>query len=227
MSETVKLKASDGHELDAYVAKPAGQPLGGLVVVQEIFGVNSHIRSVADRFAREGYYAVAPAIFDRQQKNVQLGYAGEDMQNAMGLMQKLDFDKVLLDVDAALQYARKQTGKPTGVVGYCFGGTIAWLSATRLHPDAAVGYYGGYIAKFADEKPHAPIILHFGKLDKHIPASDVEKIQKANPQVPVYWYDADHGFNCDARGSYNQPAAQLALERTLQFFKEHLQKQAK
>jgi carboxymethylenebutenolidase len=222
MSETVKLQANDGHELQAYVAKPEGTPLGGLVVIQEIFGVNSHIRSVADKFAKYGFLAVAPALFDRVEKNVDLQYEAEGMQKGVSLLQKLDIEHAVKDVDAALNYAAQQTGKPASVVGYCFGGTLAWLSATRLKPSAAVGYYGGYIAKFAGEKPLAPVILHFGKQDTHIPAEDVAKIQNAHPNVPVYWYDAGHGFNCDARGSYNEAASRLAFDRTLEFLKEHI-----
>lgn len=222
MNERVKLKASDGHELDAYVAKPEGKPLGGLVVIQEIFGVNRHIRSVADKFAAEGFLAVAPAIFDRVEKNVELGYEGADMQNAMGFGQKLKIDDAVKDVDAALAYAQKATGKPVGVVGFCYGGTLAWLSATRLKPTAVVGYYGGQIAKFAGENPHVPVLLHFGRQDAHIPEADVAKVQADHPDVEVYWYDAGHGFNCDLRGSYNEAAAKTAFERSLAFLKQNL-----
>src|ERR1700729_2779504 len=150
MSKVVKLKASDGHELDAYVAEPEGKPSGGLVVVQEIFGVNQHIRSVADRFAKEGFFTVAPALFDRVEPHVELADAGDDMQKAMALVQKINIEDAVKDVEAALHYAAKETGKPAGVVGYCYGGTLAWLAATRLTPTAAVGYYGGHIARFAD-----------------------------------------------------------------------------
>jgi carboxymethylenebutenolidase len=222
MNKVVKLTASDGFELDAYVAQPNGKPWAGLVVVQEIFGVNRHIRSVADRFAQEGFYVVAPAIFDRLQPNVDLGYEGEDMQKAVAYMQKLKIDDAVKDVDAALHYAAKETGKPAGVVGYCYGGTLAWLSATRLGPAAAVGYYGGQIPKFGAEKPRVPVMLHFGKQDDHIPAAEVEKVHAAHPEVEIYWYDAGHGFNCDMRGSYNEKASKEALVRTLDFFKRHL-----
>jgi carboxymethylenebutenolidase len=222
MSEQVKLTASDGHELDAYVAKPEGEPLAGLVVVQEVFGVNRHIRSVADKFAAEGFLAVAPAIFDRFEKGVELGYEGADMAKAMELMQKLKIDDSVRDVDAALAYAQKATGKPVGVVGFCYGGTVAWLSATRLKPAAVVGYYGGQIAKFAGENPHVPVLLHFGRQDAHIPEADVAKVQAAHPDVKVYWYDAGHGFNCDMRGSYNEAAAKSAFERSVAFLKKNL-----
>jgi carboxymethylenebutenolidase len=222
MSKVVKLQASDGHELDAYVAQPDGKPWGGLVVVQEIFGVNQHIRSVADRFAQEGFYAVAPALFDRVQRNLELTDAGEDMQKGMAAAQTINIDDAVKDVDAALQYAAKETGKPAGVVGYCYGGTLAWLSATRLPPAAAVGYYGGHIARFAGEKPRVPVMLHFGKHDNHIPQADVEKVQAAHPEVEIHWYDAGHAFNNDTRASYNEAAATEAMARTLAFFNRHL-----
>jgi carboxymethylenebutenolidase len=223
MSETVNLTAKDGHQLDAYVAKPSGTVLGGLVVIQEIFGVNAHIRSVTDKFAKQGFFAVAPALFDRVEKNVELRYEGTDMQKGMSLVQKLDIDQALADVDAALSYAKEQTDKPAAVVGYCYGGSLAWLSATRLNPVAAVGYYGGQIARFVTEKPRVPIQLHFGRQDTHIPQADVAKIQAAHPEVQVYWYDAGHGFNCDARQSYNEAASRQAFDRTFKFLKDHIQ----
>jgi carboxymethylenebutenolidase len=222
MSKVVKLQASDGHELDAYVAQPEGKPRAGLVVVQEIFGVNQHIRSVADRFAREGFYAVAPALFDRVERNVDWGYDGESAKKGMAIVQKIGIDNALKDVDAALQYASKETGKPAGVVGFCYGGTLAWLSATRLAPAAAVGYYGGNIGSFAQENPRVPVMLHFGKKDDHIPATEVAKVQTAHPEVEIYWYDAGHGFNCDMRPSYNEIASKEAMVRTLAFFRKHL-----
>jgi carboxymethylenebutenolidase len=222
MSSGVKLQAGDGHELDAYVSQPEGKPRAGLVVVQEIFGVNQHIRSVADRFAREGFYAVAPALFDRVEKNVDLGYDGEGMKKGIALLQQLNIDNAVKDVDAALQYAAKETGKPAGVVGYCYGGTLAWLSATRLNAAAAVGYYGGQIARFAQENPRIPVMLHFGKKDDHIPATDVAGVEAAHPEVEIYWYDAGHGFNCDMRGSFSQEASKQAMARTLDFFHKHL-----
>ena len=222
MSKTVKLHASDGHELDAYVAQPESKPKAGLVVVQEIFGVNQHIRSVADRFAQEGFYAVAPALFDRVQRNVELSDTSEGMQKGIAMAQKINIDEAVKDVDAALQYAGKETGKPAGVVGYCYGGTLAWLSATRLTPGAAVGYYGGHIARFAEEKPRVPVMLHFGKQDAHIPETDVAKVKTAHPEVEIYWYDTGHAFNNDTRASYNQNAAEEAMARTLAFFNRYL-----
>ncbi len=222
MSEHLKLEASDGHELDAYVAHPEGEPIAGLVVVQEIFGVNRHIRSVADGYAKEGFLTVAPALFDRYERGLELGYDGTDMQKAMSLISRLNLDDALKDADAALGYARRQTAKKSGVIGYCFGGTIAWLAASRLRVNAAVGYYGGQIAKFADEHPKAPTMLHFGKLDHHIPKESIEAVHAANPEVAIFWYDAGHGFNCNDRASYNAEAAKLAKERSLSFLNEHL-----
>ena len=202
MSETIKLKSADGHELDAYVARPAGEPIAGLVVIQEIFGVNRHIRSIADSYAKDGFLAVAPALFDRIERNVELAYDGPDAQKGMAILQQLDTDKSLKDVDAAPQYVRTQTGKKAGVIGYCLGGLLAWLSATRLHPDAAVGYYAGRIGNFASENPGAPVQLHFGKLDTHIPAEQVNKVRDAHPDVEIHWYEnAGHGFNCDMRAA--------------------------
>lgn len=223
MGETVGTKASDGHELDLYVARPAGEPIAGLVVVQEIFGVNRHIRSVADGYAKDGFLVAAPALFDRVEKGVDLGYEGADAQRGRALAQKIDLDEALVDVNAALTYVREQTDKKSGVIGYCFGGLLAWLSAARLHPDAAVGYYAGNIGKYAAETPKIPVQLHFGKLDAHIPAEQVETVHAAHPEVEIHWYEgAGHGFNCDLRASYNPEAAALARRRALEFLKKHL-----
>jgi len=223
MSETVKLKSADGHELDAYIASPIGEPIAGLVVIQEIFGVNRHIRSVAEEFARDGFLAVAPALFDRIERGVELSYEGADAKKGIDLLQKLDINKSLEDVAAALEYTRQQTGKKSGVIGYCYGGLLAWLSATRLHPDAAVGYYAGRIGNFANENPTAPVQLHFGKLDTHIPVEQVNKVAEAHPDVEINWYEnAGHGFNCDMRASYNAEASALARNRALAFLRNHL-----
>ncbi len=222
MGEQVTLKAADGHEFGAYVATPEGTPKAALVVVQEIFGVNEHIRSVTDGFAAAGYLAIAPALFDRYERDVELGYDGADMQKAMTFVPRLNMQWAAADTLAAVTYARDEYKTKVGVVGYCLGGSVAWFAAATMPIDAAVGYYGGFIAKSLDHAPKAPIILHFGEKDAHIPLSDVEKIKAAYPDVPVYTYDADHGFNCDARGSYDAPSARLALERTLAFLDEHL-----
>jgi carboxymethylenebutenolidase len=222
MSECVTLKAADGFELSAYVARPEGEPIAGLVLVQEIFGVNAHIRSVADGYAKDGFLVVAPALFDRMERGVELGYEGADMQRAMTFVPKLNPEKSLEDVAASIEFAQTATGKKVGVIGYCFGGTMAWLAAARLRPAVAVGYYGGHIANYAAEKPAAPVMLHFGRQDTHIPAEAIEKVHAAHPEVEIFWYDAGHGFNCDARGSYNAEAAHEARERSLNFLKKHL-----
>jgi carboxymethylenebutenolidase len=223
MGETVTIRAVDGHELSAYVARPLEDPIAGLVVVQEIFGVNRHIRSIADSYAKDGFFAVAPALFDRVERGVELSYEGEDGKKGMALLQKMDIVNALADVDAALAFARKETGKKVGVIGYCFGGLLAWLSATRLHPDAIVGYYAGRIGNFAAETPKVPVQLHFGRLDTHIPVEQVEAVRAAHPEVEIYWYEgAGHGFNCDMRASYTPQAAALARGRALAFLKKHL-----
>jgi carboxymethylenebutenolidase len=223
MHNHVTLKSSDGHELSAYVARPHGEPVAGLVVVQEIFGVNPHIRSVADGYAADGFLAVAPALFDRVQRGVELGYDGADMQTALGLMPKLDPDKALSDIAAAMNFAASATGKKVGVIGYCFGGTMAWLAAARLRPAVAVGYYAGRVGNYATETLNAPVMLHFGKQDTHIPAAEVEKVHAAHPEVEIYWYDAGHGFNCDARASFEPISAFQARERSLNFLRKHLE----
>jgi carboxymethylenebutenolidase len=177
---------------------------------------------VADGYAKDGFLAIAPALFDRVQPDVELKYEGEDLKTGMGIVQKLVLDQSLSDIAAASDFVCSSTGKKVGIVGYCYGGTMAWLAAARLHPEAAVGYYGGQIAKHIDEEPAVPVMLHFGKQDNHIPAADVEKIQAAHPEVEIYWYDAGHGFNCDARASYNPASAQEARARSLVFLKKHL-----
>ncbi len=221
VSETVQLHAQDGQVLDAYVARPKGTPIGSLVVLQEIFGVNQSIRDVADGYAADGFFAIAPALFDRYEKKVELGYESADMQKAFALMNKLSVETALLDVQAALAYGEEQTGKRSAVLGFCYGGKLAWLTSTRLHPSTAVGYYAGGIGEFAAEKPNAPTILHFGSKDTHIPKEQVEKVIAAHPDVPVYWYDADHAFANHARPSYNSEAARLARDRSLAFLQEH------
>jgi carboxymethylenebutenolidase len=222
MGKVVKLQASDSHLLDAYVAEPDSKSRGGLVVVQEIFGVNQHIRSVADRFAQEGFFSVAPALFDRVEPHVELTDAGDGMQKAIALAQKVNIEDAVKDVDAALQYAARETGKPAAVVGYCYGGTLAWLAATRLSPVAVVGYYGGQIGSFAQETPKVPVLLHFGKQDQHIPQADVEQLQAAHPQVEIEWHNAGHAFDNATRASYDEKASKEALARTLKFLNRHL-----
>jgi len=222
MSESATLRAADGHSFNAYVARPATEPIAALIVVQEIFGVNAHIRSVADGWARDGFLAVAPALFDRIQPGIDLGYDPAGMQTAMSLFPKFDVDKAIVDVAAAVDFATGSTGKKVGVIGYCLGGTVAWLSATRLQPAAAVGYYGGRIGNYAGENPTCPVMLHFGSQDTHIPAAEVEKVHSAHPEVEIFWYDTGHAFNCAPRPSFNAVAAKEARQRSLDFLQKHL-----
>jgi carboxymethylenebutenolidase len=219
------LTASDSHQLGAYRADPAGTPKGGMVVIQEIFGVNQHIRKVCDDFAKEGYVAVAPALFDRTQKDYQSGYTPAEIEKSRTFVAKPDWDAMLRDTDAALKDL-KGVG-PLGIVGFCMGGTIAFLAATRLSGlSAAVGYYGGRIVAFADEKPKCPVQLHFGEKDASIPMTDVETIkQKRSQDCEIYVYpDAGHGFHCDERGSFHKASADIAWKRTTEFFAKHMKK---
>lgn len=216
MGEMIKLTAKDGFTLSAWKAAPAGAPKGGVVVLQEIFGLNAHIRSVADRFAAGGYLAIAPALFDRVEPGIELGYTPEDVTNGAAIRGKTTLDGALADTQAAID-AAAEAGK-VGVVGFCWGGSLAFYAATRLSGVAAsVCYYGGTIANALGETPKVPTIMHFGQKDTHIPMSDVEKIRAALPHLSVFDYPADHGFNCDARGSYDKPSADLAWARTLEF----------
>jgi len=206
-----RLTASDGHEFDAYEVQPDAAT-AAVVVIQEIFGVNHHIRSVADRFAALGLHVIAPALFDRVERGVELEYNADGIERGRALLS--DWDDTMLDVAAAVAHVAG-TG-PTAVVGYCYGGSIAWLSAHSLPIAAAVGYYGGQIKGFTDKAPNAPVMLHFGALDSGIPLTDVEAVAADHPNVPVHVYDdADHGFNCDARASHHPESAALALDRTL------------
>ena len=196
-----------------------------MIVLQEIFGVNSHIRSVADRYAQEGFLAVAPALFDRVVPGVELEYTDEGRQQGISLAGKLSPEAVLRDIEAAIVHARGavRSGK-VAVVGYCLGGSYAWLSATRLSPDAAVGYYGSKIAAAVGEEPRCPVILHFGRNDKGIPLEQVEKIQAARPGLPVYLYEAGHGFNRDGSPAFVGEAAGLAFSRTLELLRNTFQR---
>ena len=221
MGKWIELTASDGFNVSAYRADPQGKPRGGLVVVQEIFGVNSHIRSVCDGYANEGYVAIAPALFDRAQRGVELGYTPDDIARGRDLKGASNTDDALRDVDAARK-ALQDAGK-TGVVGYCWGGFVTWMAASRLQGFAcAIPYYGGGMLEAVNERPKCPVIAHFGRRDKNIPIEGVDKFAAAHPEIQVFIYDADHGFNCDQRGSYDAPSAKLARERTLEFLARHV-----
>ena len=226
MGQFIDLKAADGQTIPAYVAEPAGKPKGGVVVVQEIFGVNSHIRSVADGYAAQGYLAVAPSTFHRVKPGVDLGYQPDDMSAGMAFkaaVEALPAPGVMQDLQAAVDYAAQ--GGKVGIVGYCYGGLLTWRAACELHGlSAAAPYYGGGMTT-PDEiarQPKVPVIAHFGDKDHWISVDSVEAFKKAHPDVEVHLYHADHGFNCDQRGSYDEAAAKLARERTLKFFARHL-----
>jgi carboxymethylenebutenolidase len=220
MGEFTTIMARDGHEFQAYLAAPAAKPRGAVVVLQEIFGVNSHIRAVTDGFAAEGYTAIAPSLFDRIRRGIQLGYGPEVRQEAIGYMQQLKTEDTLKDVGAAITVV-KNSGR-VGVVGYCWGGRLAYLSACDLPVTCAVVYYGR-VADQLGKKPKRAVMYHFGSEDKSIPLSDVEKLKEAHPEGIVYVYEgAEHGFNCDQRSSYNPQAAGLARQRTLEFLARYL-----
>jgi carboxymethylenebutenolidase len=226
MGNFVDLKAADGFVFPAYVAQPAGRAKGGIVVIQEIFGVNSHIRSVADGYAKEGYLAVAPSTFHRVKPGVEIGYTPDDMSAGMALktaVEALPAPGVLQDVQAAIDHAA-QAGK-VGIVGYCWGGLLTWRAACELKGlAAAVPYYGGGVTT-PDEiarVPKVPVLAHFGDQDHWISLDSVEAFKKAHPDVEVHVYHANHGFNCDQRASYDADAAKQARERTLAFFAKHV-----
>jgi carboxymethylenebutenolidase len=218
------LTASDKHQLGAYRADAKGPAKGGIVVIQEIFGVNKHIRAVCDRLAEEGYNAVAPALFDRTEKDFECGYTPDEIANARKFVAAPNWDAMLKDTQAAIDELKKDG--PVAIIGFCMGGTIAFLAATRLTGiSCAIAYYGGAIAKFADEKPKVPVQLHFGEKDQSIPMSDVEAIKAKQPQAETYVYaGAAHGFHCDERGSYNDEAAKTAWPRSMEFLKKHVKK---
>jgi len=222
LGKQFNLTASDAHSLGAYRADPAGKPKGGMIVVQEIFGVNHHIRALCDRLAAEGYVAVAPAVFDRFVRNFESGYTPDEIAHARSYLGNLNWDNMMKDLDAALGDIRSVG--PCGVIGFCMGGTAAFLAACRLNGlKASVAYYGGQIAKFADEKPKCPVQMHFGEKDAGIPLSDVEIIKQKQPQAEVYVYpEAQHGFHCDERASFQQEASTQAWQRTLEFLAKHM-----
>ncbi len=210
-----KLTALDGHVLDAYEVDPDGAA-ASVVIIQEIFGVNPHIRSVVDRYASFGYRSIAPALFDRVERGVELEYTQQGIADGRELAMAVRWESAMADVAAAVGHV--SVSGPVAVIGYCFGGSLAWLAANELPVAAAVGYYGGQIHEFIDRAPHVPTMLHFGALDHAISLDQVEDIGRAHPIVPVYVYDAaEHGFSCDARGSYHALSAAVALGRTLEF----------
>ena len=228
MGSFVQLTSADGFHCPAYVAQPAVQSRGGLVVLQEIFGVNSHIQAVADGYAADGYFVVAPSTFHRVKTGVELGYAEADMQAGMALkaaVEALPAPGVMPDIQAAIDHAAKASGGKVGIVGYCWGGLLSWRAACTLTGlSAAVPYYGGGVTSEVEiaRQSRVPVLAHFAEEDKWIPLDTVEAFKKAHPEVEVHTYAAHHGFNCDQRGAWHAPSAKLARERTLAFFAKHL-----
>jgi carboxymethylenebutenolidase len=222
LGQKLKLTTSDNHTLGAYRADPAGKPKGGLVVIQEIFGVNHHIRAMCDRFAAIGYAAIAPQVFDRFARDFESGYSPDEIAHARSYLGNLNFDLMMKDIEASLGNL-KGVGR-IGIVGYCMGGTAAFLAACRVNGfSAAVAYYGGMIGKFAVEKPKCPLQMHFGEKDEGIPLSTVEEIKKKQLQAETYIYPgAPHGFACDERASFRKEASDLAWQRTTEFFAQNM-----
>jgi len=217
---TLQLRASDGHVFPAYLVKPEGKARGAIVVIQEIFGVNSHIRRVTEQYAAQGFLAIAPALFERQQKAVELGYDANGFEKGIAMMMKATNEGVLADLRATMDSAA-HAGR-IGMVGYCWGGRVTYLSACKLNLAAAVAYYGGGTAQLLADTPRCPMMFHFGEKDTHIPLSDVEAIRKAFPKGIYHMYPAGHGFNCTERADYDPPSARLAFERTIEFFHKHV-----
>lgn len=221
MGKSIELTAGDGFRLSAYRADPAGTPRGGVVVAQEIFGVNGHIRAVCDGFAQDGYVVVAPALFDRSERGVDMGYGEADIARGRELKSRSPLDPALVDIAAACDAARP-AGK-VAVIGYCWGGYLAWMASARLDGLAcAVTYYGGGMPDAIDAKPRCPVLSHFGLRDTAIPVAGVRKLEAAHPEVQVLLYDAGHGFNCTERASYDPAAATKARAHTLTFLREHV-----
>lgn len=222
MGTWADLKASDGHAFKAFYTTPQNKPVGGLVLLPEIFGVNAHIRGMAERYAVEGYQVLAPALFDRVERNLELDYGPESMQKGRAVVSQIPMEKTTLDVEAAV--AELARGGQVGVLGYCWGGSLAWRSSQLLPVAAAVGYYGGRIPSMLDQAPGCPVMLHFAEQDEHIPLSDTQAIRERYPEVEIFTYPADHGFNCDQRSAYDPASAQRAWNRSLAFLHEHVGK---
>lgn len=219
--KTITLKSGDGADILCYHVKAEGAPKGGLVLIMEIFGVTTHIKELCDGYAAKGYDVLSPQLYDRQVKDFQATYAQDDIQKSLDYRAKNPIENTVLDVQMCIDKLRADGNAKVFITGYCYGGTVAWVGATRAKGlDAAACYYGGAIKDFLDETPKCPTICHFGEKDRSIPMDVVEKIRKARPEVAVYVYNADHGFNSDRRNNYDKDAAELALKRTLELFEK-------
>lgn len=217
MGSTLQIATEGMHCIGAYRARPNGVVRGGLVVVQEIFGVNRHIRDVADRFAAQGYDTIAPALFDHVETGVELDYDEAGVTRGRALAAELGFDRAIAAVASAA--AAIASSQPVAVVGFCWGGTVAFLANTRLGLPSMT-YYGGRSVPFLHEKLRAPALFHFGRRDPIIPPADVDQHRTALPDAQVHVYDAGHGFNCDQRADFDAAASTLAFERSLAFLSE-------
>ena len=222
MGEFTTLMARDGHEFNAWLAPAQGGARGAVVLCQEIFGVNHHIRGVADGYAAAGYVTIAPCLYDRVRRGIELGYSEKEVQEGRGYRLQIPKEKTLLDLGASINVV-KHAGR-VAVVGYCWGGTLAYLAACELPVACAVSYYGGQIKDHLAKSPRRPVLYHFGEKDPYIPASDIEKIRAADPTGEFHLYPADHGFNCEERGSYDAASAQLALTRTHAFLTAQMER---
>jgi carboxymethylenebutenolidase len=220
MGEFTTLMARDGHEFRAWLSPPVGTPRGAILVLQEIFGVNAHIRAVTDGFAAAGYVAIAPSLFDRVKRGVELGYSPADVELGRGFVLQLQEAPLLRDMQACINVV-KHAGS-VAAIGYCWGGSLAYLAACELPVRCAISYYGTRTVQLLERKPRVPVQYHFGVRDKTIPPENIAKVRAADPQGEFHVYDADHGFNCDHRAAYDAAAAQLARERTLAFLAKHM-----
>ena len=221
MGKNIELTASDGHKFSAYVAEPSGKPRGALIVVMEIFGVNSHIRRVTDEYAADGYLCIAPAFFDRVERGLDVGYSEKEIERARGLMMKMSLDDALKDVEAAKQHVAG--GGKLGIIGYCWGGSLSFKAACHTTGlSAAVCYYGGKIPDLVNDKPKCPVMFHWGETDHSIPLDKAKQVAEKHKDQTHYFYPAGHGFNCEQRGSYDADSAKTARERTREFLKKHI-----
>jgi carboxymethylenebutenolidase len=215
--KTIQLKSGDGAEIDCYHVQASGDRKGGLVLIMEIFGVTDHIRELCDGYAADGYEVLSPALYDRQQKDFEASYSQEDIETSLKLRAENTYENTVLDCQACVDFLKPRG--PVFITGYCYGGSVSWLAACRVNGlSAAAGYYGGAIIEFNEEDPKCPTILHFGEKDASIPIDDVREIEASHPDVQVYVYNADHGFNSDRRQNYDEACALQAKERTLNHF---------